>query len=92
MTKASKDTGVILALVERFTKYRLPRVNALKEKVEKGECLNEHDIAFLDQSFKDANRIMPMVDRNPEWKTLAVRAINLYTEITARALENEKAS
>jgi hypothetical protein len=81
-----------LALVERFTKYRLPRVNALKEKVEKGECLNEHDIAFLDQSLKDANRILPLVDRNPEWQTLAVRAINLYTEITARALENEKES
>ena len=92
MTKSSKDTGVILALVERFTKYRLPRVNALKEKVEKGECLNEHDIAFLDQAFKDANRIMPMVDRNPEWQMLAVGAINLYKEITTRALENEKES
>jgi hypothetical protein len=90
MTKASKDTGVILALVERFTKYRLPRVNALKEKVEKGECLSQHDIAYLDKVFKEANRNMPLVDSHPEWQALAGRAINLYKEITTRALENEK--
>jgi hypothetical protein len=90
MTKASKDTGVILALVERFTKYRLPRINALKEKVEKGECLSQHDIAYLDEVFEEANRNMPLIDKHPEWQTLAGRAINLYKEITTRALENEK--
>ncbi len=90
MTKSSNDTGVILALVERFTKQRLPRANAIKERVEKGECLSKHDIAFLDEILRDANRIMPLVDKNPEWKTIAVRAINLYKEITTRALENEK--
>lgn len=92
MTKSSKDTGVILALVERFTRYRLPRVKALKEKVEKGECLSKHDIAYLDKVFKEANRNMPLVDKHPEWQALAARAISLYTEITARALENEKKS
>jgi hypothetical protein len=90
MTESSKDTGVILALVERFTKQRLPRVNALKERVDKGECLSQHDIAFLDEILRDANRIMPLIDKHPEWQTLAVRAINLYKEITTRALENEK--
>jgi len=90
MTKSSNDTGVILALVERFTKQRLPRANAIKERVEKGECLSKHDIAFLDEILRDANRIMPLVDKHPEWQTLAVRAINLYKEITTRALENEK--
>jgi hypothetical protein len=90
MTESSKDTGVILALVERFTKQRLPRAIALKEKVEKGECLSKRDIAFLDEVFKDANRNMPLIDKHPEWQTLAVRAISLYKEITTRALENEK--
>ena len=90
MTESSKDIGVILALVERFTKQRLPRANALKERVEKGECLSKHDIAFLDEILRDANRIMPLIDKHPEWQALAASAINLYKEITTRALENEK--
>lgn len=92
MTNSSEDIGVILALVERFTEQRLPRATALKERVEKGECLSEHDMTFLEDVFRDANRILPLTDKHPEWQPLAARAINLYKEITERALENEKES
>ncbi len=92
MTESSEDIGVILALVERFTEQRLPKATALKARVEQGERLSEHDIAFLDEVFRDANRIMPLVDKHPEWQPLAARAISLYKEITEKALENEKQS
>ncbi len=92
MNKAAKDIGVIIALVNRFTEYRLPKVIAVKERVELGECLSEYDIKFLDEVLKDANRIMPLADKHPEWQPLALRAISLYKEITEKALENEKQS
>ncbi len=92
MTKSSENIGVILALVERFTEQRLPRAIALKARVEQGERLSEPDIAFLDKVLRDANHIMPLVDKHPEWKPLAARAISLYKEITEKALENEKQS
>lgn len=92
MTKSSEDIGVIVALVDRFTEQRLPKATALKEKVDKGECLTERDINFLEEVFSDANRIMPLIDRHPEWQPLAARAISLYKEITEKALENEKQS
>ncbi len=92
MSKAAEDIGVIIALVNRFTEQRLPKVIAVKERVELGECLSEYDIKFLDEVLKDANRIMPLVDKHPEWQPLALRAISLYQEITEKALENEKQS
>ena len=92
MKKSSKDIGVILALVERLTEQRLPKANALKARVEQGERLSENDIAFLDEVFRDANHIMPLIDKHPEWQSIAARAISLYKEITEKALENEKQS
>jgi hypothetical protein len=90
MKTSEEDTGVMLALVERFNKQRLPRANELKERVDKGERLSDQDIAFLEEVFKDANHIMPLVDKHPEWQKTASRAISLYKEITEKALANEK--
>jgi hypothetical protein len=33
---------------------------------------------------------MPLIDRHPELQPVATRAMSLYKEITAKALENEK--
>jgi len=90
MTQSSEDTGVILALMERFNEQRLPRALALKKRVEQGERLTEPDIVFLDQVFKDANQVMPLLDKHPNLEPIASRAISLYKEITEKALENEK--
>lgn len=92
MSEISKETGVIVALLERFNKQRLPRALALKARVEQGECLSESDIAFLEEVLKDANHVMPLVDKHPELQPLATRAISLYKEITDKALENQKQS
>jgi hypothetical protein len=92
MSGSSEDTGVIVALMERFNEQRLPKALALKTRVEQGECLSEHDITFLDEVFRDANHAMPLVDKHPELQPLASRAISLYKEITDKALENEKQS
>ena len=92
MGEVTEDIGVIIALVERFTEQRLPKVIAVKERVDLGECLSEYDIKFLDEILKDANRIMPLVDKHPEWQPLTTRVISLYKEITVKALENEKQS
>jgi hypothetical protein len=65
-------------------------IPGFKARVEQGERLSEHDIAFLDKVFSDANHAMPLIDRHPELQPVATRAMSLYKEITAKALENEK--
>ena len=86
----SKDDGVIAVLIERFNKERLPRVLRLKERVDSGEKLSDIDINFLQEVFKDANHVLPLGDRHPEFQDLMAKVIRLYHEITERALNNEQ--
>ena len=92
MIESAKDTGVMAALLERLNTQRLPRVLDLKEKVDRGELLNDEDLRFLNDVFADANKIKPIVDRDPKYQDLATRLIHLYTEVTKKALENEQGS
>jgi len=91
MADTSNDEGLIQVLAERLERRRLPRALSLKEKVDRGETLNEFDIEFLEEVFKDAQSVRTLLERHPEWQDLAAKLIQLYKEITDKALENEKA-
>ena len=90
MADPSDDTGVIMALAKRLETQRLPRALDLKEKVDQGEKLNDLDIAFLEEVNDDMQEVRSLVDRNPDWRTVVEKMLQLYNEITAKALENEK--
>jgi hypothetical protein len=90
MSESSKDAGVIQVLAEQLANKRLPRALEMKERVDRGELLSEWDIDFLGQVFKDAQHIGPLLNHHPEWHDLVGRLVNLYKEITEKALENEK--
>lgn len=90
MNSPDKDLGVITALLERFEKYRLPAALKLKEKVDNGGLLDKRDMMFLETIEKDSKKIQPLLDRHPEYEDLIKQATNLFRDITAKALENEK--
>jgi hypothetical protein len=90
MTDTEYDAALIQVLAERLEKIRLPVALELKEKVDRGDPLNDLDISFLEEVFEDAGKIKPLLDRHPEWKSLAAKMLSLYYEITTKALENEK--
>jgi hypothetical protein len=87
---AAQDEGVILALLERLNEQRLPRLLALKDKVDAGEKLADEDLSFLHQIVADAKLAKPVIDRHPKYQGLVAQVINLYSEISAKALENEQ--
>ncbi len=91
MAETPKDIGVLTAIAERMVQWRLPRAHELKERVDRGEVLTDSDIAFLQRVFRDAVAIAPLVERNPQYRPIAVNAMAIYGDITAKALENEKA-
>ena len=91
MAQVSKETGVLAVLATRMVEERLPKALALKERVDRGDTLNDLDLVFLDEVVKGANEIMPMVKDNPKVKDVAARMLQLYREITTKALENENA-
>ena len=89
MTDSSKEAALIQVLVERLEKIRLPIALELKEKVDRGDVLNDLDIEFLEEVLGDVGKIKPLIDKHPEWQDLAGRMASLYSDITAKALENE---
>lgn len=89
MQKEQNDKGVLAALMQRFEHYRLPRALRLKDKVDAGEPLSDEDVEYLEKLLKNTQQIIPMIDRHPEYQSLATKAIGLYQHITEKGLENE---
>lgn len=91
MSEPENDSGVMAMLAKRLVEQRLPRALELEKKVGRGEVLDDFDFAFLEEVFKDASTIKPMVAKDPQYVEVAARMVHLYKEIIAKALENEKA-
>ena len=90
MDQKEKDKGLIMVLLERFNKQRLPRALALKEKVDSGELLDDYDHKYIKELQKDSSEVMLIIERNPEYKDLAANIINLYKQIIEKDTENSK--
>ena len=90
MSDVSKDAGVIAVLAKRMVEERLPKALAMKERVDKGGVLNDLDLAFLEQIVKDSGQLRPLMEKDPRVKELAGQMLQLYRQITEKALENEK--
>ena len=90
MKRSNETLGVISALLERLEKQRLPRLRRLQARVNQGEVLEKADLQFLETVSFDTQRLVPLVDENPEFQDLFIKLVSLYEEITTRALQNEQ--
>jgi hypothetical protein len=90
MTDSTGDAGTIQVLLERLNTRRLPRALRMREKVDRGETLDDYDLTFLRQVFEDANQAQILVSKHPELNSLVSKLIDLYHHITKKALENEQ--
>jgi len=92
MKKTTDDEGTIQVLLERLNQWRLPRALELKERVDQGGTLSDHDIAFLKRVLEDSAQARSLASRHPEFQPLLDKLASLYSHITKKALENEQAS
>ena len=92
MKESTMDAGLIEVILERLEKQRLPRLLEIKEKVEGGHSLDDFDVDFLEMSMEDARSFIPIIDRHPEYQSLAAKVMDLYKTISEKALEIEKNS
>ncbi len=84
------DNGILQVDIERFLKQRLPVATFLKKKVESNQKLNEFDLDFLENMLKEVQQMLPIYNRHKDYQHLASKIMNLYENIIAKAMENEK--
>jgi len=91
MDQSEKDAGTIAALMLRMEEVRLPRARRLQARVNSGELLSDSDIDFLKRVHNDYQANQALMRRNPEYFHIMASFIDLYAEIIAKGLENQKA-
>jgi hypothetical protein len=91
MDQKTKDAGTIEALMIRMNEYRIPRAKRMQERVNAGEKLSDVDIEYLNRVYDQSRDSAALFERHPEYDELRIRALDLFSEIIAKALENEKA-
>jgi hypothetical protein len=91
MDQETKDAGTIEALMIRMKEYRIPRAKRMQERVNAGEKLSDVDIEYLNRVYDQSRDSAALFERHPEYDELRIRALDLFSEIIAKALENEKA-
>jgi hypothetical protein len=89
MSEKTEDTGVIEAILQRLNDFRLPRLLELKERMDRGETLSDHDIEFLERVIDDAHALDGLIKRRPEVQPLAAKVVALHHEIISKGVENE---
>ena len=89
MERKDKDALIMSGVLRRLNEYRLPRVLALKKKVEDGETLSEVDLNFLNRVLRDARDLNPVLERNPRYLGLRDKAIGLCNQILEQDAENQ---
>lgn len=89
-TDQQREAGVVQAILVQLEQHTLPRALDIRARVEAGERLAESDTQFLEEALQALRRDGPYVQHHPEWEPLYSRIIDLYDQITRKALENEQ--
>lgn len=90
MIRLSAELSILTVLNERLVEQRIPRLDYLKHRLDRGEMLDDYDIWFLEHAFADARRNTALVGRHHEAHGIFVRLLHLYKQIMDLAVANEK--
>lgn len=89
MTDAEQSSCLVCTLLRRLRTQHLPRIFAIKERLDHGERVTNDDIRYLFESFSDAMRTKALFEKSPDLTAICVKVIALYRDISVEALENE---
>jgi len=84
------EAGVSQVLIEEFVEDRLPVLLGFKAEVDAGKTLSAGEVELMSRIVEKAEDFNHFVYEFPEYEELMARLIDLYDEISQKALENER--
>lgn len=90
MDQKEIDRNTLTTVLQNFNKFNGPRYNKIQQRLEAGEPLGDTDLLFFERVIEDGKAVMQIVERNPEYKGLAAKSIELINSILRQAIENEE--
>ena len=88
--REEEERGVVVALLERLTEQRIPRMQHMEKQVESGEPLSDAELEFLAGVMEDWKAHGHLLAGHEELRTVLYKVIDLYHSITQKALANEQ--
>lgn len=89
MTPEDRQIGTWVVLMERYTRYHLPRARRWLERVENGERVSDEGLAYLREAVVECRETLALLEMKPVYTTLFTRPVVLYAQIIELALKNE---
>lgn len=89
MNEKQLTEGSITAVLNRLQTQVLPRILAIKERLDQGEKVSPEDIRYLKLGLSDAMHAKILFDHHLEFRDISARIVALYRDISAQALRNE---
>ncbi len=81
--------GVMQSLVQEYEHQRCPRLFRLKDKIDRGEVINDIDLEYICKQLKDASLAMHLTVNYPELRDFCFIMGHLCKDICDGALENQ---
>lgn len=89
MTNAQRDACIVSAMLRQLNSQRLPKLLAMKERLNRGELVDPEEIRYIHDCVRETLWVRHLCERHPDLRALCTRITSLYKEITERALHNE---
>ena len=83
------DLGMLNVFVLRSEKHYLPSAQLLRERVDGGVLLSEHEIQLIQSVLDELKQMIPVFNRNPKYQKLAGGIMALYEDIVLKVTESE---
>lgn len=90
MTLPYNDEGTIEAIILHMIMHILPEALAIQKKLNNNQRLNDIDVAHLNNFLIYTRKVLPNIQRHPDYGHFISKLILLHKEMIEQSLEKEK--
>lgn len=90
MLVPEREGGVTVVVLRKFQTQVLPKLSAIRDKVDKGGLMNGSEADFLRKLLERLAQEKLGVDVHPGWQEFFARLVGLCHEIAVKGLENAR--